>query len=234
MMNDKKIKGVLFDFNGTLFFDSELHIKAFKKYFTEHGKDEPSAEFITQKIFGRPNPRIYSDNFNPNPTEEEWREFADEKEGLYRDFCLSSPELMKYTDGATELLDYLKENDIPYCLATGCGIDNVSFYMEHMDLGRWFDLDKNVVYFDGTFAGKPEPDTYLIAAEKLGLEASECLVFEDGTSGILAANRANAGGVVCVYERSLPSPITDEIHCDSIHYDFTDWKKIIEDYGLLR
>jgi beta-phosphoglucomutase-like phosphatase (HAD superfamily) len=234
MMNDKKVKGVLFDFNGTLFFDSELHIKAFKKYFTEHGKDEPSAEFITQKIFGRPNPRIYSDNFNPNPTEEEWREFADEKEGLYRDFCLSSPELMKYTDGAYELLDYLKENGIPYCLATGCGIDNVSFYMEHMDLGRWFDLDKNVVYFDGTFAGKPEPDTYLIAAEKLGLEASECLVFEDGTSGILAANRANAGGVVCVYERSLPSPITDEIHCDSIHYDFTDWKKIIEDYGLLR
>jgi beta-phosphoglucomutase-like phosphatase (HAD superfamily) len=234
MMNDKEIKGVLFDFNGTLFFDSELHIKAFKKYFTEHGKDEPSAEFITQKIFGRPNPRIYSDNFNPNPTEEEWREFADEKEGLYRDFCLSSPELMKYTDGAYELLDYLKENGIPYCLATGCGIDNVSFYMEHMDLGRWFDLDKNVVYFDGTFAGKPEPDTYLIAAEKLGLEASECLVFEDGTSGILAANRANAGGVVCVYERSLPSPITDEIHCDSIHYDFTDWKKIIEDYGLLR
>jgi beta-phosphoglucomutase-like phosphatase (HAD superfamily) len=234
MMNDKRIKGVLFDFNGTLFFDSELHIKAFKKYFTEHGKDEPSAEFITQKIFGRPNPRIYSDNFNPNPTEEEWREFADEKEGLYRDFCLSSPELMKYTDGAYELLDYLKENGIPYCLATGCGIDNVSFYMEHMDLGRWFDLDKNVVYFDGTFAGKPEPDTYLIAAEKLGLEASECLVFEDGTSGILAANRANAGGVVCVYERSLPSPITDEIHCDSIHYDFTDWKKIIEDYGLLR
>jgi beta-phosphoglucomutase-like phosphatase (HAD superfamily) len=234
MMNDKRIKGVLFDFNGTLFFDSELHIKAFKKYFTEHGKDEPSAEFITQKIFGRPNPRIYSDNFNPNPTEEEWREFADEKEGLYRDFCLSSPELMKYTDGAYELLDYLKENGIPYCLATGCGIDNVSFYMEHMDLGRWFDLDKNVVYFDGTFAGKPEPDTYLIAAEKLGLEASECLVFEDGTSGILAANRANAGGVVCVYERSLPSPITNEIHCDSIHYDFTDWKKIIEDYGLLR
>lgn len=233
-MTNKKIKGVLFDFNGTLFFDSELHIRAFKKYFVEHGKDEPSAEFITQNIFGRPNPRIYSDNFNPTPTKKECEEFADEKEGLYRSFCLSSPELMKYTDGAAELLDYLKENNIPYCLATGCGIDNVSFYMKHMDLGRWFDLDRNVVYFDGTFAGKPEPDTYLIAAKKLGLDASECIVFEDGTSGILAANKANAGAVVCVYEHTLPSPLTDEVHCDSVHKDFTDWKKIIEDYGLLR
>lgn len=234
MTGNKKIKGVLFDFNGTLFFDSELHIRAFKKYFVEHGKDEPSAEFITQNIFGRPNPRIYSDNFNPNPTPEECENFADEKEGLYRGFCLSEPELMRYTEGAAELLDYLKENGIPYCLATGCGIDNVSFYMEHMELGRWFDLDRNVVYFDGTFAGKPEPDTYLLAAEKLGLDASECIVFEDGTSGILAANRANAGGVVCVYEQSLPSPLTDEVHCDSVHKDFSDWKKIIEDYGLLR
>ena len=134
-----KIKGILFDFNGTLFFDSELHIKAFKKYFVEHGKDEPSAEFITQNIFGRPNPRIYSDNFNPNPTKEECDQFAEDKEGLYRAFCLAEPELMKYTDGAAELLDYLKENNIPYCLATGSGMDNISFYMEHMNLGRWFD-----------------------------------------------------------------------------------------------
>ncbi len=41
---NKNIKGLLFDFNGTLFFDSPLHIKAFKKYFTEHGKPEPTEE----------------------------------------------------------------------------------------------------------------------------------------------------------------------------------------------
>ena len=140
-MTRKAIKGILFDFNGTLFFDSDLHIKAFKKYFTEHGKEEPTAEFITKNIFGRPNPRIYSDNFNPNPTPEECQKFAEDKEGLYRDFCLSSPELMKYTDGAAEMLDWLKEAGIPFCLATGCGIDNISFYTEHMNLGRWFTED---------------------------------------------------------------------------------------------
>lgn len=230
-MTNKNIKGFLFDFNGTLFFDSELHIRAFKKYFTEHGKEEPTAEFITKNIFGRPNPRIYSDNFNPNPTEEEWMKFADEKEGLYREFCLNSPELMQYTKGAPEFLDYLKENNIPFCLATGSGMDNLSFYMEHMDLGRWFTFD-NIVYFDGSFQGKPEPDTYILAAKKIGLDASECAVFEDGTSGIISANRAGAGAVIGVYEPAMPSPIIDGVKCDEIYHDFTQWKEILKNLGF--
>ena len=48
-----KIKGVLFDFNGTLFFDSPFHIMAFKKYFVEHGKEEPSEEFIIKNSLYR-------------------------------------------------------------------------------------------------------------------------------------------------------------------------------------
>ena len=232
-MSNKVIKGLLFDFNGTLFFDSELHIKAFKEYFKAHGKEEPTAEFITKNIFGRPNPRIYADNFNPNPTKEECDRFAEDKEGLYRQFCLANPELMRYTDGAVEMLDWLKENGIPFCLATGSGMDNISFYIEHMGLGRWID-ESNTVYFDGTFHGKPEPDTYLLAAKKLGLDASECAVFEDGTSGIVAARRADAGAVIGVYEPSMPSPITDEAWCDGIYHDFTQWKTIFKNLGILR
>ena len=227
------VKGLLFDFNGTLFFDSELHIQAFKKYFTAHGKEEPTAEFITKNIFGRPNPRIYSDNFNPTPTDAECEQFANDKEGLYRDFCLASPELMHYTEGAFEMLDWLKANSIPFCLATGCGMDNISFYSEHMDLGRWFD-QSNTVYFDGSFRGKPEPDTYILAAKKLGLDPSECAVFEDGTSGIIAARRAGAGAVIGVYEPSMPSPITPEAQCDAIYHDFTQWKDIFKNLGILR
>lgn len=232
-MPHKSIKGILFDFNGTLFFDSKLHVKAFKKYFVEHGKEEPSVEYITQNIFGRSNPRIYTDNFKSNPTPEECTRFADEKEGLYRDFCLESPELMKYTDGACDMLDWLKENHFPYCLATGSAIDNVSFYNEHMQLWRWF-TPENTVCFDGSFRGKPEPDIYLIAAGKLGLDPSECAVFEDGTSGIIAARRAGVGAVIGVYDETLPSPITDEAYCDALYHDFLCWKEIFKDLGILR
>ena len=233
MRDAKKLKGLLFDFNGTLFFDSKLHIDAFKKYFLEHGKEEPSEEYITQQIFGKNNATIYAENFNPNATEEEWQTFADDKEGLYRKFCLENPELMKYTDGVPEMLDYLKANNIPYCLATGSGMDNISFYMEHMDLERWFTPEKNLVYADGSFRGKPEPDTYLLAAEKIGLDASECIIFEDGTSGMIAAKRANAGAVVCVYDHSLPSPVVGGAECDVELKDFTAWKDILAQFGVI-
>ena len=227
------VKGILFDFNGTLFFDSDMHIEAFKKYFVEHGKEEPTKEFIIKNIFGRSNPRIYADNFNPSATQEELDKFAEDKEGLYRSFCLANPECMKYTDGVEEMLNYLKENSIPYCLATGSGMDNVSFYIENMGLGRWFD-ESNIVYFDGSFQGKPEPDTYLLAAEKIGLSANECVIFEDGTSGMIAAQRANAKSIICVYEASLPSPITPEVHPDAVYPDFTKWREIFEKLGILR
>ncbi len=229
----KNIKGILFDFNGTLFFDSQLHINAFKKYFTEHGKDEPTAEFIVREVFGKSNQRIYSDFFVPNPTDEQWQKFGDDKEGLYRGFCLEDPSLMQYTRGVPAMLDYLKANHIPYCLATGCGMDNLSFYMEHMDMGRWFTLD-NIVYFDGSFAGKPAPDTYILAAQKLGLDTSECLVFEDGTSGIISAQSAGAAAVVCVCEETLPSPLVGDIKVDGVHHSFEDWQSILADFGILR
>ena len=232
MNNAKKLKGLLFDFNGTLFFDSQFHIDAFKRYFTERGMEEPTEEYITQKIFGRNNPTIYAENFNPNATEEEWKSFAEEKEGLYRKLCLENPELMKYTDGVPEMLDYLKANNIPYCLATGSGMDNIEFYMENMGLGRWFSTD-NIVYFDGSFKGKPEPDTYLLAAERIGLDASECVVFEDGTSGMMSAKRANAGAIVCVYDHTLPSPITDEVTYDVELHDFTSWKEILAGFDII-
>lgn len=227
------IKGFLFDFNGTLFFDSPFHIMAFKKYFVEHGKEEPSEEYIIQKIFGRTNLTIYTENFNPNATPEEIEDFTNAKEGLYRSFCLENPHLMKYTEGATELLDYLKENGIPYCLATGSGMDNLSFYIEYMGLGRWFD-ESNMVYFDGSFPGKPEPDTYLRAANKIGLDASECVIFEDGTSGMIAARRAGAAKVICVCERSLPSPVTEEATPDALYDDFTKWKEIVDGLKISR
>lgn len=229
----KNIKGILFDFNGTLFFDSHLHIRAFEKYFLERGKEKPSAEFIIRNIFGRSNPRIYADNFNPNPTPEECEIFADRKEGLYREFCLASPEEMHLTRGAPEMLDFLKKSGIPYALATGSGMDNLRFYIEHMELGRWFD-ESNTVYADGSFNGKPEPDAYILAAKKIGLTPDECVIFEDGTSGLIAAERANAGISVAVYDHALPSPLTDGVRCDAVYPDFSNWREMLENFGILR
>ena len=53
-----------------------------------------------------------------------------------------------------------------------------------------------MIYNDGTIPGKPAPDFYLRAAEILSLPPGECLVFEDGESGFLAAHAAGVGKIV--------------------------------------
>ena len=228
----KNYKGVLLDFNGTLFFDSKMHIDAFKEYYQELGKECPSEEYIVKNIFGKSNPLIYAENFANDENVTDCETFSKKKEEKYRRICLESPELMHYAKGAAEMLDYLKENSIPYALATGSEIDNLNFYIEHLNLGKWFD-ESNTVYGDGTFPGKPAPDIYILAAKKLGLDASDCVVFEDGTSGIISAQEAGAA-VVCVYEDILPSPIIDGLSPDMIYHDFTNWKEILKHFGILR
>lgn len=227
------LKGILFDFNGTLFFDSDMHMEAFRHSFPKYGQPVPSDEFMIARCFGRTNDTIFRENFKPDPTPEEVHEFEVLKETLYHEFCLKSPEIFRLVDGAEEMLNALKEAGVPFCLATGSNWFNVSFYIKHLGLDRWFSAE-NMVYDDGTYPGKPAPDIYRIAAAKLGLDPSECLVFEDGTSGILAANAAGAGAVTVVYENKFPSPLTEKTVVEGIRHDLRNWRQILSKYEILR
>ncbi len=227
-----KVKGLLFDFNGTLFFDSMFHIEAFSTCYDKYGLPRQSKEFMVANIFGRSNYEIFKNNFRSEFTPEELCEFEKFKEGAYMSICRQNPERFKLCDGVCEMLDYLKENNIPYCIATGSPYENVMFYFESFGLEKWFTLD-NIVYADGTFAGKPAPDIYNIAAERIGLSPADCAIFEDGTSGILSARAARAASVIAVWEEGIPSPVTKAAVPDAIYHDFKKWKVILSDLGLL-
>ena len=227
------VKGLVFDFNGTLFFDSELHLIAFSECFTSRGMTPLDRDFVIKNIFGQQNEAIYRTYFNPTPSKNELRSFSKEKEGRYFELCRSSEGYDRLCTGAEEMLDYLKQNSIPYCIATGSEYENVEFYIEHIGLDRWFSLD-DIVYTDGSFRGKPEPDIYRIAAARLGLSPDEIAVFEDGTAGLMAARDAGVKTLFAVHERTLPSPIVNGIKvCDEL-YDFSNWKEILSSLGLLK
>ncbi len=231
------IKGIIFDFNGTLFFDSQMHILAFRRLFAEYNLPILSDDEIVHSIFGRTNITIYREQFNPQASMEEAVAFSNKKESLYREICLSDPTCMHLVDGAEEMLDELKARKIPFCLATGSPKDNLDFYVEQLGLGRWFDAS-NTVYDDRTFPGKPAPDIYQIAAKKIGLDPSETLVFEDGTSGMLAALRAGVSAIVPIWEGVLPSPLDETVspvgEDGRIYHDLKNWREILAHYGILR
>ena len=191
------MRGIIFDFNGTLFWDSELHYDAWR-IFSEKLRGYPFTDDEMRKyMFGRTNRDIIEYCTGKTPSDDMVKKLAYEKESLYRDQCLKSPEMFNLADGAVEFLDWLKANNIPMTIATMSEWQNVEFYIKEFKLERWFDLDK-IVYSDGKIKGKPDPEIYQIAAQKLNLEPKDCVVIEDAVSGIESAHRAGIGKIIAI------------------------------------
>ena len=192
-----KIKGILFDFNGTMLFDSALQEDVWKKFLKSKIGREITNEEIHKYIHSGNNKTVLSYFFNRVLSDREVEELGEEKESMYRNMCLKDMEMFKLAKGLPDFLDKLKEAGILITIATGALLSNVKFYFEHLNLGKWFDINK-VVYTDGSFKGKPEPDIFLKAAKNINVDIENCAVFEDAILGIEAAKRANAAKIIAV------------------------------------
>ncbi len=191
------MKGIIFDFNGTLFFDSHMHYEAWRIFSKKLRGYEFTDKEMREKMFGRTNADIIEYAIRKKPTSEMVEKLAKEKEGWYRQMCLDNPETFILAPGAEKFLDYLKENNIPMTIATMSEWDNVEFYIKEFNLARWFDLEK-IVYSNGKIPGKPAPDIYKIAANNIGLNPKDCIVVEDAISGINSANAAGIGKIIAI------------------------------------
>lgn len=94
--------------------------------------------------------------------------------------------------GFTELLEFIVQKQIPYCLATNSRTINA---YECLELAGIKDVFSTIITRDDVQHGKPEPDVFLKAAELLQVPINQCLVLEDSHAGIVAASRAGAFSV---------------------------------------
>lgn len=218
--------GIIFDFNGTLFWDSELHMEAWREFSRRLRGTPFSDEEMLKYMFGRTNEDIIAYAIGKRPSPELVEKFAVEKEQVYRDMCKLHPEIFKLAPFAEEFLDYLKANNIPRTIATMSEKENVDFYIKEFHLEKWFDVEK-IVYSDGIIPGKPAPDIYLIAAKRLGLDPKDCIVVEDAISGINSAKSAGIGKVVAIASMENPDFYSD-LGVDLIITDFKDYKEILK------
>lgn len=193
----QKYKGIIFDFNGTLFFDSEKHLEAWRAYSKRLRGTAFSDEEMRKYMFGRTNEDIIAYAIGRKPEPKMVEKLAKEKEEVYREMCRKDYKNTKLAPGAIEFLNFLKDNNVPMTIATMSEKDNVDFYIEEFNLAKWFDLEK-IVYSDGTIPGKPAPDIYQIAAEKLHLAPKDCIVIEDALSGIQSAKDAGIGKIIAI------------------------------------
>ncbi|MBA3724484.1 MAG: HAD family phosphatase [Candidatus Levybacteria bacterium] len=190
-------KGVIFDFNGVLLLDSPFHEKAWNKMSIKLRGKPFIQEEIETKVHGRITKDTLSYLVGRNLTKEESKELDDEKEQMYIQMCIDNIQDYQLSEGSISLLDYLVENNIAHTIATASPKVLLEFYEKHLHLSKWFDLN-NVVYNDFTFPGKPSPDIFLRAAEKINLDPKDCIVIEDARSGILAAKEAEIGYIIAL------------------------------------
>jgi HAD superfamily hydrolase (TIGR01509 family) len=192
-----KYKGLIFDFNGVLLWDSAFHEKAWNEMSQQLRNQPFSQEEMATHMHGRVGSDVLEYLTGRKLTKEEVEQLEDEKEQVYIKLCLENIKNYKLSGGAEELLNFLVGSHIPFTIATSSPKVLVDFYEERLNLSKWFDL-KKIVYNDYSIPGKPAPDIYLLAAEKLNLLPKDCIVIEDAKSGVKAARTAGIGYIIAL------------------------------------
>lgn len=202
----KEIKGIIFDMDGLMFDTEKLSSECWARVGREKGF--PITEELIDGTRGLDRRKT--------------KAFLEEKFGESFDFQKFSDKSREYMDevirekgmpikkGLPELLHYLKENGYRCAVASSTERPRVDFYLKTAEIE---DMFYTVICGNEVSRGKPEPDIFLKAAEKLGLEPENCMVLEDSKYGIEAAFRAGIP-VVMVPDMIMPEPETKKLLYD--------------------
>jgi len=177
------MNGVIFDWDGVVIDSSALHERSWEMLASEIGKPLPAGHF--KAGFGKKNQEIIPNLLRWSSDPLEIVRLGDRKEELYRE--LIREEGVCVLPGARELLAALKEAGLRRSVGSSTPRSNLDAIFAATGLDVFFDA---VVCGDDVKHGKPAPDVFLLAAERLALPPADCLVIEDAHVGIEAAHRA--------------------------------------------
>ena len=179
------IKAVIFDLDGVLVTTDSMHYEAWKKLGEEIGITNFTKEDnIRQRGISRmASLEILLEKTDKKYTDAEKEELAERKNAYYKEMLETLSE-KNVLSGAKEFLVYLKEQGIK--TAVGSASKNAPVILEKTGLLPF--LDAVACGLDVT-KSKPDPQVFLVAANKLDTDPKECMVFEDADAGIEAAKR---------------------------------------------
>ncbi len=211
------IKGIIFDLDGVIISTDKLHYASWKKIADDEGI--PFDEKINNRLRGIS--RMDSLDIVLGKADKEYSKgekeaLCEKKNDIYRRYL----ESLEPTDVDKEVLLALKalrEKGIK--LALGSGSRNATFILKKIGLKDFFDavVDGNMITHS-----KPNPEVFLLAADKLNLKPADCAVVEDAKSGVEAAK---AGGFVSFGI----SDASDSDYCDHPIAKLSDLLKYLND-----
>jgi beta-phosphoglucomutase len=178
-------KGVIFDLDGVIVDTAKYHYLAWRKLANDLGFD--ISETQNEELKGVSRVHSLEKILKWGNVELSEAEFESQMAAKNENY-LTYIETMTHEDilpGVKEVIDYLYENKIPFAL--GSASKNARPILEKIGI-----YDKFVGIVDGNDVSKakPNPEVFLIAAEKLNVQPENCIVFEDSVAGVQAANKA--------------------------------------------
>ena len=175
--------GAIFDMDG-LMFDTEAIWQEGWRLFAQKYGYEPSQEF-GKNISGTSGEVMENVVRTYYPTVDPPTFIAEER--AYVEKRLESGIPVK--DGLYEILDFFKECGVKMAVASSSGIEMIESNLKKTKTDGYFDA---VVSSRQVEHAKPKPDVFLLAAEKIGIDPTDCYVFEDSFGGVQAGHAAGA------------------------------------------
>lgn len=209
-------RGFVFDVDGTIVDNMSFHVRAFDVFTERHGIP-PLTKEKRARLDGQRNREILPILFERPLSDEEILRLAEEKESLYRE--LSRGRLAPLR-GLLELLDAADRRGIRVALATSAPEKNVHHTLSELGL---FERLTAVVRSDTVPRGKPFPDVFLAAAERLGVPPAECLGFEDAPAGIRAVRAAGMRCVAVTTNFTAAELAAHDAEADHVVADFEEY-----------
>ena len=180
---DRTIRGVIFDMDGVVLDTEKLYARFWQEACIALGYPMTRQQALGMRSLNRQAGQAQLESyFGPGISREEVRRKRIELMDAYIEIHGVDP-----MPGIRETLMALKERGLATAIATSSPEERAKQYLHQLDLLELFDV---ICSGDHVTHGKPAPDIYLLAAEKIGLPTEVCLAVEDSPAGILSAHGA--------------------------------------------
>jgi beta-phosphoglucomutase len=210
--DSKPPDAVIFDMDGVLVDSNPFHITNWASYLRKRGVSF-DAELLPRQILGQRNDAALQTFFGPSLTRDQRHQMSEEIEANFREIFRPH---VKPPAGLMPLIEDCCRAAIPMAVASSAMKKNVDLVVEALGLESYFQV---VIDGDQVSRPKPDPEIYLLVAERLGVEASRAVAFEDSFVGIEAVH---AAGMKCVAVAStFPfEQLRDETQADWVARSF--------------
>lgn len=179
---------VLWDMDGTLVDSEELHWKAWHLTLQNEGISITREQFLAS--FGQRNDSILSQWLGPAATPEQAARVGEDKEIMYRH--LVRRDGISPLPGVADWLHRLHRQGLHQAIASAAPRANIETVLEVLSATHIFEV---IVSAEDVHRGKPDPEVYLLAAERIRVAPAHCIVVEDAVAGV---ESARAAGMRCI------------------------------------